>query len=1024
MIMKASAAAAAIGAAVAFSAPEASAWSLAPLKNRFNTALCAAADSPLFSDDLTSKTYHGPNPQNLKYKETMLRQAYDDWRAKYARGDYDKDRFRIFKLNFLASQKAHEIQTARAKMEGRPLPQLLELNAYGDCTKEEYLLLKDQENNNLIAPRTLKDANNTSATTNTTTAAATNVAATTTIKPTKSTESSQKKPYTIQVDDRGPEIERKATMFPQRSDEPSDDTTPLSPMTPKTPSVKIIQDQLDDLKKATENLAPQPGNQPPQFKSVGSNSQVSKPNSTFLKPDEKGVFPDRSVSFLQSFQKQTSPPKILPKPDQKTKRNIPVNPNPASSFVAPDQLGIFGDKSATTFPKRTAAHALPRAKATVTPANEPLAKGTSPVTTTPGPRASQTSDSSPTVSTPTTSVSQSNTSVPTTSTPALQVSKASASTPSSLTTPKVAPSDQEKRDVANIHPDSLHETPPATFPEPVATEKFNTPETTSSPNSTESAEAKDLNQTPATSTGEITETSTETVTKLEKMEMPKINPGSSYVKPDLRGSFTERSATIFPKRTNAYDAPNKPADLNAKLPTSVSYIKPDVFYREQSATTFPKRTEAHNARTIATEVDGPKNEASTSKTVTPTGEDTARPDAKSGHEAKPQTSPSASFIKPDVFFQERSVSTFPKRTEDHNTRRPVTRLETKASPSLSYIKPDFEYPERSVTTFTPRNDPNDALVKSSMFRDDPPAPHKTLLPDQRRANIADPFSFARKERQDLPPPDFKEPEPTQTEEIITQPGVSFAELTIVESPPTIIESPPAPPATPEDVELLDSTALAPTPPMTMIKKKAEKPEVQVSVPDMTSIQMKLGNAETKNSSQKSKIPSRNLTKAMVPSSESSASKTDRSMQPTKPKVAKNQNDSGSSQRSEAEQRMKKWKESQAKGSEASTKSSSDEKKSELLRRSLLKARVEMEQEANQINVEDHLKVEPPKSTQEVVISPADDVVQRPEAQIDIDMKSTGKQELETSATIATKHVHGKLDLVRINSVITSKTFVR
>lgn len=834
-----------------------SAWSLSPLTvttrtrmggsgttgqtwhhRNSETILHAAPDAPLFSDDLTGRTNHGPNPRNLtvKYKETMLRQAYDEWRAKYGRGEFDNERFRIFKFNFLASLRAHELQAYRAKIEGRPLPKLLELNAYGDCTKEEYLQLKQQESQNLVASRTILDANATSTSTaNTTSTPDSNVTAATATATTptstdtvtsdaqpKTPDLAPKKPYSLPVDNRGPERERKAaTSFPQRSTNLTAALTPLSPMTPKVPPSKRLQQQLDDLAKATNSLAPQPtssSKKPPQFTSVGA-SQLPKPSPSFLKPDEKGIFPERSASY---FPKRTIPPKLLgaSKSDQESKQ-VNVNPNPDSSYIPPDQRGIFGDKSATTFPKRTEAHATPKT-AQKTDGNIGQSASTSTsasVNDTPpaeqGTKVQTTNDSS-------------------NSPPAQEVSTAASSTlPQATSSPAEALSDQDKRDVTNVQPDAATAT------------------------STSIKESKPPIEEITKATPTTTNSATTPVLMPDTKDVPKIRADSYNVKPDIKRSFAQNLASSFSKQdqvnqktgtSNASDAPPRPS----------TSVKPDVFYKEQSALSFPKRTQAHQAPRKVVSDSTTSEISSASEPVASPKVETDGTSVTSETGPRPSTNPSGSFVKPDIFFQERSAMTFPKRTEVHKGRLPSSEAEKKQTPSLSYIKPDFRYPERSVTSFPPRPEAQFALVKAAWFCDDTPSQTqpKTLLPDQRRANIADPFSFAKKKRDDLPPPDFEgqnetnpnlENSTSTTSAATSLPVANTVEPAHVEL--NLLASEPKQESSENSVLVPISEANIAEP-----KTKREKPEVQVSVPDMTDIQLKLAKLQTKESKPVPKPP--------------------------------------------------------------------------------------------------------------------------------------------------------------------------
>ena len=71
--------------------------------------------------------------------DAAARLAYDEWRAKYGKGDFDDARWPVFKANYEAISVANVAAKAQAREDGaEEAPSLLTLNEYGDCTEDEY----------------------------------------------------------------------------------------------------------------------------------------------------------------------------------------------------------------------------------------------------------------------------------------------------------------------------------------------------------------------------------------------------------------------------------------------------------------------------------------------------------------------------------------------------------------------------------------------------------------------------------------------------------------------------------------------------------------------------------------------------------------------------------------------------------------------------------------------------------------------------------------------------------------------
>lgn len=70
--------------------------------------------------------------------DAAARLAYDEWRAKYDKGDFDQSRYQVFKNNYEAITVANVVAKKKAREEDLEAPALMTLNEFGDCTEEEY----------------------------------------------------------------------------------------------------------------------------------------------------------------------------------------------------------------------------------------------------------------------------------------------------------------------------------------------------------------------------------------------------------------------------------------------------------------------------------------------------------------------------------------------------------------------------------------------------------------------------------------------------------------------------------------------------------------------------------------------------------------------------------------------------------------------------------------------------------------------------------------------------------------------
>ena len=77
--------------------------------------------------------------------DAAARLAYDEWRVEFEKGDYDEDRYLVFKANYEAITVANVVAKKKAREEGSEIPTLMKLNEYGDYTEEEYMVAMSGE---------------------------------------------------------------------------------------------------------------------------------------------------------------------------------------------------------------------------------------------------------------------------------------------------------------------------------------------------------------------------------------------------------------------------------------------------------------------------------------------------------------------------------------------------------------------------------------------------------------------------------------------------------------------------------------------------------------------------------------------------------------------------------------------------------------------------------------------------------------------------------------------------------------
>jgi hypothetical protein len=82
---------------------------------------------------------------NSLLNEDAIMSAYNEWRNKFGNGAFDPIRFRNFEINYKILTNANIKARGRALAEGRAPPQWLDLNEYGDFSREEYAAMKRGE---------------------------------------------------------------------------------------------------------------------------------------------------------------------------------------------------------------------------------------------------------------------------------------------------------------------------------------------------------------------------------------------------------------------------------------------------------------------------------------------------------------------------------------------------------------------------------------------------------------------------------------------------------------------------------------------------------------------------------------------------------------------------------------------------------------------------------------------------------------------------------------------------------------
>lgn len=70
--------------------------------------------------------------------DAAARLAYDEWRAKYKKGDFDQTRYEQFKANYEQITVANVSAKKTAREKGTDTGGLMTMNEYGDFSEEEY----------------------------------------------------------------------------------------------------------------------------------------------------------------------------------------------------------------------------------------------------------------------------------------------------------------------------------------------------------------------------------------------------------------------------------------------------------------------------------------------------------------------------------------------------------------------------------------------------------------------------------------------------------------------------------------------------------------------------------------------------------------------------------------------------------------------------------------------------------------------------------------------------------------------
>eukprot|EP00980_Cylindrotheca_fusiformis_P000210 scaffold42_cov133-Cylindrotheca_fusiformis.AAC.7 len=107
--------------------------------NRMHRSHSVALHAALLSQKLASTI-----GVDLFEDENALRSAYDEWRAEYGKGEFDRARFETFKSNFRTLTIANISARDKALQEGSQPPQWMYLNRFGDFSDSEFRASQSQ----------------------------------------------------------------------------------------------------------------------------------------------------------------------------------------------------------------------------------------------------------------------------------------------------------------------------------------------------------------------------------------------------------------------------------------------------------------------------------------------------------------------------------------------------------------------------------------------------------------------------------------------------------------------------------------------------------------------------------------------------------------------------------------------------------------------------------------------------------------------------------------------------------------
>jgi len=94
--------------------------------------------SPFHSSTITEATTDVSIPYDAAAKL-----AYDEWREKYGKGDFDANKYEAFKQNYEVIVVAN-VKAAKDRRDGKDAPSKMELNEFADMTEEQFLAARNK----------------------------------------------------------------------------------------------------------------------------------------------------------------------------------------------------------------------------------------------------------------------------------------------------------------------------------------------------------------------------------------------------------------------------------------------------------------------------------------------------------------------------------------------------------------------------------------------------------------------------------------------------------------------------------------------------------------------------------------------------------------------------------------------------------------------------------------------------------------------------------------------------------------